>query len=92
MPDAGTACLTRERWATQVSAPLPVAVWTEALTAAVNQSGAVWEMSPVGTVIETQVIRWMCDLAGGGPSSGGTFTSGGTRRRSRAPSRPDSPW
>jgi L-2,4-diaminobutyrate decarboxylase len=62
----------------QVSAPLPVAVWTEALTAAVNQSGAVWEMSPVGTVIETQVIRWMCDLAALGPESGGTFTSGGT--------------
>jgi len=62
----------------QVSAPLPVAVWTEALTAALNQSGAVWEMSPVGTVIETQVIRWMCDLAGLGPDAGGTFTSGGT--------------
>jgi L-2,4-diaminobutyrate decarboxylase len=62
----------------QVSAPLPAAVWTEALTAAVNQSGAVWEMSPVGTVIETQVVRWMCDLAGLGPASGGTFTSGGT--------------
>jgi L-2,4-diaminobutyrate decarboxylase len=62
----------------QVSAPLPVAVWAEALTAAVNQSGAVWEMSPVGTVIETQVIRWMCDLAGLGPEAGGTFTSGGT--------------
>ena len=51
----------------QVSAPLPVAVWTEALTAALNQSGAVWEMSPVGTVIETQVVRWMCALAGFGP-------------------------
>ena len=62
----------------QVSAPLPVAVWSEALTAAINQSGAVWEMSPVGTVIETQVIRWMCDLAGLGPDAGGTFTSGGT--------------
>jgi L-2,4-diaminobutyrate decarboxylase len=62
----------------QVSAPLPVAVWTEALTAAINQSGAVWEMSPVGTAIETQVIRWMCDLAGLGPGAGGTFTSGGT--------------
>ncbi len=62
----------------QVSAPLPVAVWTEAMTAALNQSGAVWEMSPVGTVIETQVIRWMCDLAGFGPDAGGTFTSGGT--------------
>jgi L-2,4-diaminobutyrate decarboxylase len=62
----------------QVSAPLPVAVWTESVTAAVNQSGAVWEMSPVGTVIETQVVRWMCDLAGLGPKAGGTFTSGGT--------------
>jgi L-2,4-diaminobutyrate decarboxylase len=62
----------------QVSAPLPVAVWTEALTAALNQSGAVWEMSPVGTIIETQVVRWMCDLAGFGADAGGTFTSGGT--------------
>ena len=62
----------------QVSAPLPVAVWTEALTAALNQSGAVWEMSPVGTILETQVVRWMCDLAGFGPEAGGTFTSGGT--------------
>ena len=62
----------------QVSAPLPAAVWTEVLTAALNQSGAVWEMSPVGTIIETQVIRWMCDLAGFGPRAGGTFTSGGT--------------
>ncbi len=62
----------------QVSAPLPVAVWTEALTSAVNQSGAVWEMSPVGTIVETQVVRWMCELAGFGPGAGGTFTSGGT--------------
>ncbi|HSP90566.1 MAG TPA: pyridoxal-dependent decarboxylase [Vicinamibacterales bacterium] len=62
----------------QVSAPLPVAVWTEALTAALNQSGAVFEMSPAGTIIEAQVVRWMCDLAGFGPGSGGTFTSGGT--------------
>jgi L-2,4-diaminobutyrate decarboxylase len=62
----------------QVSAPLPAAVWAEALTAALNQSGAVWEMSPVGTAIETQVIRWLADLAGFGASAGGTFTSGGT--------------
>jgi len=62
----------------QVSAPLPVAVWTEALTAALNQSGAVWEMSPVGTIIESQVVRWMCALAAYGPEAGGTFTSGGT--------------
>ena len=46
--------------------------------AALNQSGAVWEMSPVGTVIERRVVRWCCDLAGLGPEAGGTFTSGGT--------------
>jgi L-2,4-diaminobutyrate decarboxylase len=62
----------------QVSAPLAAAVWTETVTAALNQSGAVWEMSPVGTVIETQVIRWMCQLAGLPGGAGGTFTSGGT--------------
>jgi L-2,4-diaminobutyrate decarboxylase len=62
----------------QVSAPLPVAVWTESLTAVLNQSAAVWEMSPVGTIVEMQVVRWMCGLAGFGPAAGGTFTSGGT--------------
>jgi L-2,4-diaminobutyrate decarboxylase len=62
----------------QVSAPLAVAVWTEALTAALNQSCAVWEMSPIGTIIESQVVRWMCELAGFGADAGGTFTSGGT--------------
>ena len=62
----------------QVSAPLPAAVWMESVTAALNQSIAVWEMSPTGTVIETQVVRWLCELAGLGASSGGTLTTGGT--------------
>jgi glutamate/tyrosine decarboxylase-like PLP-dependent enzyme len=79
----------------QVSAPLPVAVWTEPLISALNQSVAVFEMSPVGTVLETQVIRWMCDLAGYGPEAGGTLTSGGTEATqtallaARAACRPD---
>jgi len=62
----------------QVSAPVAASVWTESLTAALNQSCAVWEMSPVGTMIEARVIRWMCGLAGMPAESGGTFTSGGT--------------
>jgi L-2,4-diaminobutyrate decarboxylase len=62
----------------QVSAPLPAAIWTEALTAALNNSMAVWEMSPVATVLEHQVIRWLTDLAGYGPAAGGTLTTGGT--------------
>jgi L-2,4-diaminobutyrate decarboxylase len=62
----------------QVSAPLPAAVWMEAPIAAINQSLAVFEMSPVATVVETQLVRWMCDLAGLGADAGGTLTSGGT--------------
>ncbi|MHB0949327.1 MAG: pyridoxal phosphate-dependent decarboxylase family protein [Gemmatimonadaceae bacterium] len=62
----------------QVSAPLPAAVWSESLIAALNQSVAVWEMSPVATLIEERVIAWMRELAGYGSGSGGTLTSGGT--------------
>lgn len=62
----------------QVSAPLAAAVWTEVVISAVNNSQAVWEMSPVTTVIEEQVIGWMCQLAGYGKGAAGTFTSGGT--------------
>ena len=62
----------------QVSAPLPAAIWTESLISALNQSLAVAEMSPVATVLEHRVVRWMCDLAGFGPAAGGTLTSGGT--------------
>ncbi len=62
----------------QVSAPLPAAVWMESVTAALNQSVAVFEMSPVATVLEHRVIEWMCGLAGYGEGAGGTMTTGGT--------------
>lgn len=62
----------------QVSAPLPAAVWTDALVSALNQSVAVWEMSPVATVLEHRVMRWMSELVGWGAGSGGTMTTGGT--------------
>ena len=62
----------------QVSAPLPAAVWADAVVSALNQSVAVSEMSPVATAIETRLIRWFCELAGFGPGSGGTMTTGGT--------------
>ena len=79
----------------QVSAPIPAAAWTEPVVAALNQSVAVQEMSPVGTILEARVLRWMTDLAGLGPEAGGTFTSGGTEATftallaARAAARPD---
>jgi L-2,4-diaminobutyrate decarboxylase len=62
----------------QVSAPLPAAIWVESAISMLNNSLAVREMSPTLTAIEHRVIRWMVDLAGFGPRSGGTLTTGGT--------------
>ncbi len=62
----------------QVSAPLPAAVWTEAIIASLNNSLAVEEMSPAGTAIEHRVIRWLTELVGYQDGAGGVFTSGGT--------------
>jgi L-2,4-diaminobutyrate decarboxylase len=62
----------------QVSAPLPAAVWTDALISALNQSMAVREMSPAFTPLERQVVEWMTNLVGWGARAGGTMTSGGT--------------
>jgi L-2,4-diaminobutyrate decarboxylase len=68
----------------QVAPPLPASVWAESVIGALNQSLAVWEMSPVGSVLETIVIGWMCELAGLGDRAGGTFTSGGTEATTTA--------
>jgi L-2,4-diaminobutyrate decarboxylase len=62
----------------QVAAPLPAAVWSESLIGALNQSAAIWEMSPTATVVETQLVRALTALVGWGEEAGGTFTSGGT--------------
>lgn len=62
----------------QVSAPLPAAIWTDAVISAVNGSTAVREMSPSANALEHQVVRWFGALAGFGPGCGGTLTSGGT--------------
>jgi len=62
----------------QVSAPLPAAVWMEAVISAMNQSVAVAEMSPSATVVEQQLVRWMTGLIGWDGAAGGTLTSGGT--------------
>ena len=62
----------------QTSAPLPVGVWMESVIGALNQSLAVWEMSPTATIIEHQVVGWLSRLVGYSEGAGGTLTSGGT--------------
>jgi L-2,4-diaminobutyrate decarboxylase len=50
----------------------------ESVIGALNQSLAVWEMSPTATMIEHQIIGGLAKLAGYGAGAGGTLTSGGT--------------
>lgn len=58
--------------------PLPIAVWADALTSAINQNGAAWRNSPSASVMEARVLRWLCELIGYGEESFGTLTSGGS--------------
>src|SRR5256885_14672967 len=62
----------------QTSAPLAVGIWMESVIGALNQSLAVWEMSPTASMIEHRVVSWLARLAGYGAGAGGTLTSGGT--------------
>ncbi len=59
-------------------APMPVAVFADALASAMNQNVASWRHAPSGTAIEKRVIRWLCDLFGLPDTSFGTFASGGS--------------
>lgn len=62
----------------QVAPPLPHAVLADALASLLNQSLAVWEMSPTATLAEGQVIRWLAALAGLPAGADGTLVSGGS--------------
>ena len=59
-------------------APLPIAIFAEALTSAMNQNAASWRHAPGGTAIEKRVIRWLCDLFGLPEKSFGSLASGGS--------------
>lgn len=62
----------------QVCPPLLDAATADLLISFLNQSTAVWEMSPLGTVIEREVLRWLADLAGYPAGAEGTAVSGGS--------------
>ncbi|HXY68547.1 MAG TPA: pyridoxal-dependent decarboxylase [Gemmatimonadales bacterium] len=58
--------------------PLPVAVFAEAMAAALNQNVGAWHHSPAATAVERVVVRWLCDLAGYPASAFGSLTPGGS--------------
>ena len=58
--------------------PLPVAVFAEAMAAALNQNVGAWHHSPAATGIERIVVRWLCELAGYPAGAFGSLTTGGS--------------
>jgi len=60
------------------TSPAAVAVYAEALAAAINQSVAVWDGAPAATEVELRVIEWLKAMAGYNPAAGGLLTSGGS--------------
>src|SRR5688572_12394628 len=62
----------------QVCPPFLDSAIADLLISFTNNSTAVWEMSPIGTVIEKEVVRWLANLAGYPETSDGTAVSGGS--------------
>ena len=62
----------------QVCPPFPTAAIADFVISVLNQSTAVWEMSPVGTMIEKEIVRWLTMQVGFPDSAEGTAVSGGS--------------
>ncbi len=63
--------------AQQVAAPIPGAALVESVVAALNQSLAVWEMSPIATAIDRDLIERFKKLFGYPRSADGSLVPGG---------------
>lgn len=62
----------------QVCPPIHEAAVADLLISMLNQSTAVWEMSPIATPIEKEIVRWLANLAGYPETVLGTAVSGGS--------------
>lgn len=75
--DASLA-LSHPRYAAQqVAAPIPAAALVESVVAALNQSLAVWEMSPIATAIDRDLMAGFKKLFGYPQSAQGSLVPGG---------------
>jgi L-2,4-diaminobutyrate decarboxylase len=62
----------------QVTAPVPLAALCDAVSSLLNNGMAVYEMGPVATAMERNVLRWMAARLGLPGSTDGVLTSGGS--------------
>lgn len=62
----------------QCTTALPLAALGGFVGQFLNNGTAVYEMGPVNTAMERQLVRWMAGLAGWGTEADGILTSGGS--------------
>src|SRR5436190_24353826 len=58
--------------------PLAIGVWADALCSSLNQNAGAWRNGPTSAIVESQVIRWLCELIGYGDRAFGVLASGGS--------------
>src|SRR2546430_10726839 len=58
--------------------PLAIGFWADALCSSVNQNAGAWRNGPTSAMIESQVIRWLCELIGYRSEAFGVLASGGS--------------
>jgi len=58
--------------------PLAIGVWADALCSSLNQNAGAWRNGPTSAMIESQSIRWLCELIGYGQDAFGVLASGGS--------------
>jgi aromatic-L-amino-acid decarboxylase len=58
--------------------PLAIGVWADALCSSLNQNAGAWRNGPTSALIESQVIRWLCELIGYDDEAFGVLASGGS--------------
>src|SRR6185503_16508860 len=58
--------------------PLAIGVWADALCSSLNQNAGAWRNGPTSAMIESQCIRWLCELTGYGKEAFGVLASGGS--------------
>jgi aromatic-L-amino-acid decarboxylase len=58
-------------------APLWSSIVGELFSQVIHQGIDVWHCGPTGTLVEEEVVRWLCDLVGYDEGSFGILTSGG---------------
>jgi aromatic-L-amino-acid decarboxylase len=58
--------------------PNAISPFAEMVASVLNQSCALWTLSPAANAIEQKVVRWLADIFELGDSAGGLITSGGS--------------